>query len=201
MIHNFISFSSDGALVTPPGNAPMGLDTLPDQGFQVDNPESPDFSFVANIAAEMFNRASADVFIYLRTKNEDIVNTHDEDPDPTYSVKQPGKAYFQPQPMEFVLKQFGVELDNKMEIVFLRSAILSQFGERMLKPGDVIEAPYRSLSENRPTRYRVVNSQEFGNYRYQWIYIKTNTELLTADITVIPPDQEKMAVNDYPHDL
>lgn len=72
MIHNFVSFSSDGALVTPPNNAPLGLDNLADQGFQVDDPTSPDFSFVSNIVNEMFLRSAADAFIHPRTRNKDI---------------------------------------------------------------------------------------------------------------------------------
>lgn len=197
MIHNFVSFSSDGTIITPPSNAPFGLSD--NAGFVVDDPESPDFSYVSNIINEMFNRSAADVYLHQRTRNADINETQDEDPDPTYWPKLLTKAYFQPQPLEYELEKFGVVNKNQMEITFLRSSLLSEVGNRLVQIGDLIEVPYRSASEEKPRFYRVLNSQETGNYRYQWFYVTAQTQLLTGDVTVRPPaDSGGAPINDLP---
>lgn len=201
-LHNFVTFSNDGAIITPPGNAPFMLDTqLTEGGFQVDDPDSPDLGLVSNIVNEMFNRSAANVHLHPRTRNQDIDETLDEDPDPTYWPKKPTRAYFQPQPMEFELTKFGIDNKNQMEITFLRSELLGLMGERLLKVGDLVEVPYRSLSDERPKYYRVLNAAETGNYRYQWFYVTAQTELITGDITIRPPTDEKLPINDYPEDL
>lgn len=200
MIHSFTT-PTDGANFLPPNNAPIGLDNLSDQGFQVDDPTSPDMSFVENIVNEMFSRSAIGVFVYPRTRNEDINETNDEDPDPTYWNPVSTKAYFSPQPMEFELTRWGVDSKNQLEPTFLRSNILDLFGDRLLQPGDLIQVPYRSLSEQRPKYYRVVNAQESGMYRYQWFYIKCQATLIPGEITIRPPTDENLNVNDFPRDL
>ncbi len=201
MIYDFASASTDGTLIAPPSNASMGLDSMSNSGFMVDSPDSPDMSFVQNIIAEMFNRSATDVYLHQRTENHDVSDTHDEDPDPTYWPRRLMRAYFQPQPMEYMLKQWGLDLDNKMDIVFMRSDLFAEVGKRLILPGDLIEVTYRSASNQRPSFYKVLNSQESGNYRYQWMYVKASTSLVTGDITIRPPGNVAQPINDLPADL
>lgn len=155
--------------------------------YQVDDKEAPDISTAYKIAEEMINVNGANVILYARTENEDVDDVFDEDPDPTYWNPTPLKAFFTPQPLERELTKWGADAaDNKTEIVFLRSHIFKEFGDRLLRPGDLIEVPYNSMSRTKPKYYQVDTAPETGMYRYQWLYITCKTTLLMGDPNIRP---------------
>lgn len=198
MIYNFGS----GTIGQFDGLNPIGdVSDVPNNGFKAFDPTSPDMGFVAGIVNDLFRRSAAPVNVRVRTDNGDINEVIDEDSNPTYWNPKPFDGFFVPAPMEFELTKWGVDSKNKLEVVFLRSDLFTEYGERLLRVGDVVDVPYGSVSKFQPGLYRVVNAQETGNYRYQWFYVTVQCELLPGDITVVPADVEKLPVNDYPIDL
>lgn len=153
---------------------------------------SKDLMVVRKLADEMINVSGAEVKVYARTDNADHDKVWDEDPDPTYWPPESIKAYFKPQPIESELKSWGVDAPNKTEIIFSHRQLAERYGERMLRPGDVIQVPYNAIKDS-PKNFRILNASPSGNYRYTWLYIKCAVETLTADITVrvdndLPPE-------------
>jgi hypothetical protein len=170
--------------------------------YQVHDLESADIGTVQRIAKEMINISGAIIKIHTRTSNADIVDTHDEDPDPTYWPPRILKGVFAPQPLEFELTQWGVDAgDNKTEITFHLGEIWESFGDRLLRPGDLLEVPYNSISEQKPKYYRINNAQESGNYRYTWLYLKCQTTLLLGDVNLRPATDAAELVINYPEDV
>ncbi len=157
------------------------------------DPESNDLQLARQLADEMINVSGAEVTVYVRTENADHDKTFDEDPDPTYWNPVKMKAFFKPQPLEAELKKWGVEIINKTEVVFSHLQLFREFGERMLRIGDVIQLPYNAATiALSPKNYRITNSTPSGNFRYNWLYFTCQVEVLTADITVRPPDDKAM---------
>ncbi len=161
---------------------------------QLHDPDIGDLRLARLLADEMINVSGAEIKLYQRTDNADFDDTWDEDADPTYWPAIFMKAYFKPAPLEIELKQWGADLNShRTEVVFSHRQLYAQFGERMLRVGDVIQLPYNAASIN-PKNFRVVNATPTGNFRYQWLYLTCQTELLTADITVRP--EEDMPTED-----
>jgi hypothetical protein len=159
----------------------------------IHNPDSNDLKLARKLADEIVHVSGAEVKIYTRTENPDYDGVWDSDPDPTYWACVPMKGYFKPMPMEFELKKWGAEAVNKTEIIFSHRQLFEQFGERMLRAGDVIQVPYNAATEAlAPKNYRVENGAPSGNYRYHWLYFTCHVELLTADVTVRPDDDLPM---------
>lgn len=157
------------------------------------DPDSNDLKLARKMADEIIHVSGAEVKIYTRTENADYDDVWDSDPDPTYWNCVPMKGYFKPMPLEFELKKWGAETVNKTEITFSHLQLFTQFGERMLRTGDVIQIPYNAATKAlAPKTYRVVNGTPAGNYRYHWLYFTCQVELLTADITVRPQGDEPM---------
>lgn len=145
--------------------------------------ESADILMARQQADEMINVSGADIKIYARTDNADHDKVWDEDPDPTYWAPVSMKAFFKPEPLEAELLQWGIDTPNKTQVVFSFRQVISQFGERALRAGDVLQLPYNA-STNSPKNYRVLNATPTGNFRYVWLYYTCKVETLTADITV-----------------
>lgn len=164
------------------------------------DPDSADVKLARLKAREMINISGAEVTVYTRTENADFDSVWDEDPDPTYWAPFGLKGFFKPQPLEAELKQWGAEVINKTEIVFEHAQVNQLLGERMLRPGDVVQLPYNAaMVALGPKNYRILNATPSGNFRYNWLYLTCQLETLTADITVRPeedmPDEEPMRTN------
>ncbi len=157
--------------------------------------ESADIRLARSLADEMINVSGAEIQLYLRTDNADNDNVWDEDANPTYWDSIPIKAFFKPEPIEIELKKWGVDLENnRTEVVFSHRQLYEEFGERMLRIGDVLHLPYNAANIN-PEYYRIVNATPSGNFRYVWLYFTCQVEVLTADITVRP--KEDMPVEEH----
>lgn len=145
--------------------------------------ESPDIKMARRMAEEMINVSGAEVKVHTRTDNADNDNVWDEDADPTYWPAVNMKAFFKPEPLHQELLEFGVDHENSTEIVFSHYQVITKFGKRMLRTGDVIQIPYNdAYFQNK--NYRVLNATPTGNFRYVWLYLTCHVQILTADITV-----------------
>lgn len=147
------------------------------------NNDAADLKLARSMVEEQINISGADVIVYLRTDNGDHDNVWDEDADPTYLNPVNMKAYYKPEPIQSELTRWGVDTKTKLEITFAYTHIVKEFGDRLLRPGDVIQIPYNNLNIN-PINYRVLNATPMGNHRYNWLFIQCSVEQLTADITV-----------------
>ncbi len=147
------------------------------------NNESKDIQLVRTKAEEQMNIVGAEALIYTRTDNADFDSVWDEDADPTYNSPKGLKAFWKFEQIQTELVKWGVDTKIKLEITFTHMSIYSEFMERMLRPGDVIQIPYGSVPIT-PKNIRVLNATPTGNYRYAWIYFTCQVEQLTADITV-----------------
>lgn len=159
------------------------------------DPDSNDLELARKKADEIINVSGAEIKVYIRTDNQDYDKLWDADADPTYWNPVPMKAFFKPAPLEVELKKWGADTENKTEIVFSHRHLFKQFGDRMLRTGDVIQVPYNAATEALNPRYfRVTNGTPSGNYRYHWLYFTCQVTLLTADMTVRPDDAAPMPV-------
>jgi hypothetical protein len=147
------------------------------------NADSADIKLARQLAEEQINVTGAQVLVYPRTDNGDNDSVWDEDADPTYLRPQGFKAFFKPEPIQSELTKWGVDTKIQTDVNFTFQQLYSVFGERMLRPGDVIQLPYGSAPIN-PVNFRVLNATPSGNYRYVWIYFQCKVEQLTADVTV-----------------
>ena len=165
---------------------------------QIYNPESADLRLARSLANEQINVSGAEIKVYIRTDNADYDEVWDEDPDPTYWNPEFMKAYFKPQPIEVELAKWGADTKNKTEVVFSHLQVFGQFGERMLRAGDVVQLPYNAAAIS-PKNFRIINATPSGNFRYHWLYLTCTVETLTADITIRPeedmPSEERMKTN------
>jgi hypothetical protein len=148
------------------------------------NLNNDDIKNVKRHADEIINISGAEVIVYIRTDNSTTDNVWDEEPDPTYWNKTQLKAYFKPQPFELEMKLWGIDNKNKTEIVFSYLSIYDEFGDRLMRPGDVIQLPYGHIKG--PKNYKVNNVTPSGNYRYTWLYLTCVAELLNSDIAIRP---------------
>jgi len=155
----------------------------------LDDPDNPDIKLARTLANEQINISGANVVVYIRTENADVDLVWDEDPDPTYWEPIPMKAYFKPAPLELELKKWGAEINNKTDVVFSHFQLFEQFGERMLRQGDVIRLPFNAaMPQLNPNNFEVLNGSPTGNFRYNWMYFTCQVETLLADVTVRPEE-------------
>lgn len=165
---------------------------------QIYNPENADLKLARSLANEQINISGAEIKVYIRTNNADYDEVWDEDPDPTYWNPEFMKAYFKPQPIEVELAKWGADTKNKTEVVFSHLQVFDQFGERMLRAGDVVQLPYNAAAIS-PKNFRIINATPSGNFRYHWLYLTCTVETLAADITIRPeedmPSEERMKTN------
>lgn len=161
----------------------------------VQNYDNADIAMARTTADQIINTSGAVVEIFIRTDNEDHDRVWDEDADPTYWPRAQLKAFFKPQPIELQLKGWGLEIENPLELVFSHQQVLDQFGERMLRAGDMIRVPYNLVTHAlNPTLYKVENGTPSGNYRYVWLYFTCKLESANVDQAVMPePDPQASA--------
>lgn len=196
MIHNFSSTHEQ-----PPVSTLLDFRSDVEQSnplFQAHDVDSADISIVRQITREMIQVNGANVKIHARTDNADHDKVFDEDADPTYWPPISDiKGFFVPQPLEYELTLWGVDTNNKTEIVFSLEEIASKLPNRLLRPGDLIEVPYNSQSQQKPRYYAVNNAQEFGNFRYTWLYMKCQATLLVGEINLRPAQDAVASVDEY----
>lgn len=170
-------------------------------GFKVYDVESLDVESAVKIAEEMMNVNGAPIEIYQRTDNSDYDDVWDEDANPTYYNPIIINGFFPPQPLEQLLTLWGIDVENKIEVTFIRKTVLDRFGQRLLRSGDLLKLPYNSKLNNSPRYFRIDNAQESGNYRYDWIYFKCQATLTTGDITILPHSDERLPIRDLDEKL
>jgi hypothetical protein len=165
--------------------------------FQAFDEESPDISTVKQIALEMIQINGAPVKVHIRTDNADHDRVFDEDADPTYWAPFDIKGFFVPNPMEYELTLWGVDSPNKTVIVFALSQVAEKFPNRLFRPGDLIELPYDSASQQKPKYFMIDNAQETGNFRYSWLYLTCQTTLVVGDVNILPPNDAVETIDEY----
>ena len=171
-IHDF-SYSKDPELIS--------IDKLPDHRSDVEQeftllslyqPENEDMAYAERVAFEMINITGAVTEIFVRTEDNDVDDVWDEQADPTYLPGVRIKGFFVPEPLKSELTKWGIDTPNKTKAVYSRAAIFKQFGNRMLRPGDIIEVPFGSIEKSRgknKQQYRIVEPSEEGNFKYRWL--------------------------------
>ena len=145
--------------------------------------DSPDIKLASLRAKEMISISGADVTVYPRIKKFDYDKTWEEDPNPLYGSGRKLKAFFVPKPTEAIITMAGIDAPNQMSIVFSRQDVIEIFGDRYVIPGDIIDAPYGG-SVLKPRKYRIINAQDTGNFKYVWMYITCVCETIPDDITI-----------------
>lgn len=183
------------------------IDELPDHRSEAEkqftpiavyNQEKPDYAFAERLAEETINISGAWVTIFLkqpRVDKNDIENVWDEDPDPIYSQGQRLKAWFKTDPLNLELTRYGVDSPMKLTVVFSRAVLGKMVGlDRLIVPGDIIEAPYNAPKLRGPARFRVLNSYDSGNWHYRWLYYTAICELIFDDISIRVSHQQNSMI-------
>ncbi len=187
-----------------PQHVPLGkvaVDRQPDFRNDIEKESSPlsvyqdnaDGGLAERLAEEFINLVGAWVVVKARTNHDGYDDVWDEDVDPTYMNGFKTKAYFKTEPWQEELTKWGVDVPNKTVITFPRAVIYRQFKDRMLRAGDLIDVPYGAIA-NMPKlinttgmqliQFRVINVSETGNFKYRWLYLNCDAEIITGDVTV-----------------
>jgi hypothetical protein len=165
--------------------------------YQVHDADASDIMLAKKIAFEMVQVNGALVRIHPRTDNMDHDKVFDEDADPTYWAPISIKGFFIPNPMEYELTLWGVDCANKQEVVFALEQVAGLLPDRLFRPGDLIELPFDSLSQQKPKYFMVDNASEVGNFRYNWLYLKCYTTLIVGDVNIRPPQDAAASIDEY----
>ncbi|MFA5767796.1 MAG: hypothetical protein WC919_07810 [Candidatus Paceibacterota bacterium] len=165
--------------------------------FQVNDVDSSDIGLAKKLALEMIQVNGAIVQIHTRTDNMDHDKTFDEDADPTYWNPITLKGFFVPNPMEYELTLWGVDCPNKQEIVFALEQVVEAAPNRLFRPGDLIELPFDSQSQQKPKYFMIDNASEIGNFRYTWLYLKCVTTLIVGDVNLRPAQDIVTSTDEY----
>lgn len=162
------------------------------------DPDNPDIAFMEREAFNFIHESGAITKVYLRTN--DLANIDDvweEDNNPIYDQPIEVKGQFIPEKMSVALNKFGIENNSKFEINYSRAELLSLFGTRLIRSGDVVRIPYNTLVQTQNTefidgqlgladKFRVISAADTGNFNYRWLYWTCTVELLTGNFTVRP---------------
>lgn len=146
---------------------------------------NPDIAQAEAYALENLRIAGAWVTVLQRTDDNKYDRTWNEDSDPTYYQGYDFKAFFAPPAPEITLTKFGIDGATKFDLVFSRSELLSQFGERLLRNGDVVIIPHNSLVI-KANRFKILHTQDTGNYKYRWLYLTCTVENMNKDEALAP---------------
>jgi hypothetical protein len=165
--------------------------------YQVQDVDSPDIALVKKTAIEMIQVNGALVRVHTRTDNMDHDKIFDEDTDPTYWAPISLKGFFVPNPMEYELTLWGVDCPNKQEIVFALEQVVGLKPNRLFRPGDLIELPFDSQSQQKPKYFMIDNASEVGNFRYVWLYLKCVTTLIVGDVNLRPAQDAVETIDEY----
>lgn len=150
------------------------------------NHDKPDIAYAERLAEELINISGAWITLFLKEpKQGAVTEIWDEDADPLYRAGKKIKAYFKPEPVMTELTRWGIDVPIRITVVFSRAMLMADrsIGERLLLPGDAIEAPYNlpTIFDTGPLRFRILNSKQDGFFQYRWLYVNTICELLTGD--------------------
>jgi len=186
MIHRFAQLLDNATRIAPSQSFLGARGDVESRNplIQVHDTESNDHKLAGSLANELINISGAELLVYVRTDNNNFDEVWEEDADPTYYSAVRIKGFFVPQPKEVTLTPWGVDTENQTTVTFSKSQVISEFGERCVRIGDVIEIPYNASGTVRPDRYRVLNAYDSGNFRFEWYYWNCVVENLTNDITV-----------------
>ncbi|MCK9557753.1 MAG: hypothetical protein M0R50_06900 [Candidatus Cloacimonetes bacterium] len=165
--------------------------------YQVQDANAPDIALAKKIALEMIQVNGASVLIHVRTDNMDHDKVFDEDANPTYWKPISFKGFFVPNPMEYELTQWGVDCANKQEIIFALEQVVAAYPNRLFRPGDLIELPFDSKSQQKPKYFMIDNASEVGNFRYNWLYLKCSTTLIVGDTNIRPAQDIVETIEEY----
>lgn len=182
-VYNQFNFSIDERYVS--------IEDVPDNRTDIErmftplsvyNHMKPDIGYAERMAEELIHISGAWLMVFVRTDNADVNKTWDEDPNPSYKNGIRLKGYFKPEPVGLELTKFGVDSPNQTTVTFARTEILSLFGQkRMVRAGDILEVPHNSIGQIRVRRFRIVDSQDVGNFHYRWLYFQCLIENITGD--------------------
>jgi hypothetical protein len=151
-------------------------------------------------AFDYINQSGVETLIFSRVNDLGNVDpVWEEDSEPIYDQPVPIKGQFVPEEMSTALKKWGVESISKFKVNYSRAQLLDIFGKRLIRSGDVIRIPHNTLVQTQNTefvdgefgladKFRVIDAFDAGNFNFRWLYWVCIVELLTADITVRPPD-------------
>lgn len=172
----------------------ISIDDVPDHRSDVEkvfspisiyNPLKPDMGYAERMALELIHISGAWIRLFVRTDNADYNKVYDEDPNPSYKNGILLKAFFKPEPVQIELTKWGVDAPNTTTVVFARSEILQQFGEkRMIRAGDMVEIPHNSTGPGAARRFRVIDATDQGNFMYRWLYFSALVQNITDDKTL-----------------
>lgn len=182
MIHRFSINSPKDFTSVRPSNRSEVEQTHPQ--LQIEDYASQDILITRQLVDELINVAGALIQVYARSDSDKHDRVWQEDSDPTYLNPITIKAFFKPQPLEAELKKWGVQTENKTELVFSHRQLYEHFQDRMLRAGDVVKIPYNAASDLQT--YKIINATPSGNFRYNWLYFTCTLTILQADITVRP---------------
>lgn len=195
MIYNFSTL--DGTPATP-GLSDFRSDVEQSNPlYQAYDVNSPDIALAKKVALETIQVDGAAVIVHRRTDNMDHDKVFDEDADPTYWSPLHLKGFFVPNPMEYELMQWGVDCPNKQVITFALEQVVSISPKRLFRPGDLIELPMDSKSQQNPKYFMIDNASEVGNFRYTWLYLRCDTTLIVGDVNIRPAQDMVHSVDDY----
>lgn len=177
----------------------ISIDSVPDFRTEVEkqlspisiyNHDKPDIAYAERMAEEVINVSGAWITLFLKQPKGDSkeIEVWDEDADPIYSAGKKMKAYFKPEPILTELTRWGLDVPLRITVIFSRTSLMNDanIGNRLLLPGDVVEAPYNlpSVLDEGPLRFRVLNSSQDGFFHYRWLYVKAVCELITGDLSL-----------------
>jgi len=159
---------------------------------------NPDIAFMEREAFNHIHESGALTKVYLRTNDLGSVDdVWEEDANPIYDQPVNIKGQFVPEKMSVALNKFGIENNSKFEVNYSRAELLSLFGPRLIRSGDVIQIPHNTLIQTQNTefidgqlgladKFRVISGADAGSFNYRWLYWVVYVELLTGNFTVRP---------------
>jgi hypothetical protein len=182
-IHNFDGTNRD---------VYSSIDKIPDHRSDVDRLQSPlsahqdkiDIALAERQAEEAINVSGGWTIIYKRVRHGGYDEVWEEEADPMYESGVNFKGLFKPQPITSDLTKWGIDNPNKVVVIYPRAVIFKNFGDRLVKVGDIIQTPQNSLVYKDMRRFRIANVAETGMYMYRWLYLTIAAELITGDISL-----------------
>jgi hypothetical protein len=182
-IHNFDGTNKD---------VYSSMDKIPDYRSDADRLQSPlsahqdkiDIALAERQSEEAINVSGGWTIIYKRVRHGGYDEVWEEEADPMYESGKKFKGLFKPQPITSDLTKWGIDNPSKVVIIYSRAVIFKNFGDRLIKIGDIIQTPQNSLIYKDMRRLRVTNVAETGMYMYRWLYLTVSAEFITGDISL-----------------
>lgn len=160
--------------------------------------ENPDVAYMEREAFNYIHESGVPTHIYLRTNDiGNVDEVWEEESNPIYDKPIEVRGRFLPEAMSVALNKFGIDNNVKFDIHYSRAELLSLFGVRLVRSGDIIQIPYNTLVQTQNTEFidgkmgladhfRVISANDTGNFDFRWLYWTCHVELLTGNYTVRP---------------